>query len=77
MLNIKPKLKGNKKRKLKMAEVRRTNQRFVTRLVRKVQLIIHKGPAPNSSEQETGSQPQPVMEEAAFKQIPIVVNLTQ
>ncbi len=49
---IDTKLKGRigKKKKLKLAEVRRTNQRFIERLVQKMQGLIYRDPASTSTE---------------------------
>ena len=49
----------SKKKKLKLAAVRRTNQRYVERLVQKVQSIIYKVPASVNDAQCAASQPLP------------------
>jgi hypothetical protein len=41
---------GKKKKKLKLAAVRRMNQRFIERLVQKMQGLIYKEPASTSTD---------------------------
>ena len=60
MLDVgKPTRGSNKKKKLKLAAVRRQNQRFIARLVEKVKGLIHKTPASpeDASKQAPASQP--------------------
>jgi hypothetical protein len=52
--------KISKKKKLKLAAIRRQNQRFVSRLIQMVQQLIYNPQAPDSTTvQEVASQPQP------------------
>jgi hypothetical protein len=52
--------KISKKKKLKLAAIRRQNQRFVSRLIQRAQQLIYNPQAPDlTTAQEVASQPQP------------------